>query len=70
MPHDESMYLIERAEAEIELAQRAKHPRAVAAHYQLSEAYLDRAYGAGKPTKKLGITDPTSIRADEASVSE
>lgn len=52
MPHDESMYLIERAEAEIELAQRAKHPRAVAAHYQLSEAYLDRAYGRGQANEE------------------
>jgi hypothetical protein len=40
-----------RAERELELAQRAEHPKAVAAHYRLSQLYLDRIYPVenGKP---------------------
>jgi hypothetical protein len=38
-------YFLQRAEAEIGLAQRATHPRVVAVHFQLAEAYLDRVYG-------------------------
>jgi hypothetical protein len=34
-----------RAEAEIELARRARHRRAVQAHYELASAYLDRIHG-------------------------
>jgi hypothetical protein len=45
MSGDEIDYLQERAEAEIELAQRASHRRAVQAHYQLASAYLDRIHG-------------------------
>jgi hypothetical protein len=44
---EDCVYFIERAEAEIALAQRAEHPNAVAAHYQLAEIYLDRVYGDG-----------------------
>jgi hypothetical protein len=39
----EAAYLHQRAEAELEQAQQASHPRAAAAHHQLAEAYLDRA---------------------------
>jgi len=35
-------YLARRAEQETRLAQQAKHPAAVAAHYRLSSAYLER----------------------------
>ena len=35
-------YLMRRVDQEIALAQRARDPRAVAAHYQLSCAYLDQ----------------------------
>jgi hypothetical protein len=34
-----------RAETEVELAQQSIHPRAVKAHYDLSAAYLELAYG-------------------------
>ena len=37
-------YFEQRAEAEIELAQRATDARAVQAHYQLATQYLDRIY--------------------------
>ena len=42
-------YLERRAEAEIEMAQRAKDSRAVKAHYELANAYLDRRYGYPAP---------------------
>ena len=37
-------YFARRAEEEARLAAKAKHPAAVAAHYQMSTAYLERAY--------------------------
>ena len=45
MSHDEREYYERRAEAEIELAQRARHEAAVQAHYELASAYLDRIHG-------------------------
>ena len=39
-------YFARRAEEEAVLAQQATHPAAVAAHYRLSTAYLDRAHPA------------------------
>jgi hypothetical protein len=39
---DESWY-IQRAEQELELAQRAEHPAVVRAHYLMAESYLERA---------------------------
>lgn len=35
-------YYAHRAAQEVKLAQTAKHPAAVAAHYRLSTAYLER----------------------------
>lgn len=37
-------YFTRRAEQEVVLAVAATHPAAVAAHYQLSTAYLERLY--------------------------
>jgi hypothetical protein len=45
MSHEDRNYYERRAEAEIELAQRARHAAAVQAHYQLASAYLDRVHG-------------------------
>lgn len=45
MSPDEMAYLESRAEAEIALAQQARHARAVKAHYELASAYLDRIHG-------------------------
>lgn len=45
MSHDEADYYQRRAEAEVELAQQARHIRAVQAHYELASAYLDRIHG-------------------------
>jgi hypothetical protein len=45
MSPEEKAYFEERAEAEIALAQQARHVRAVKAHYELASAYLDRIHG-------------------------
>ena len=44
MASDDVNYLEKRAEAELELAQRATHASAVRAHYEMASAYLDRIY--------------------------
>jgi hypothetical protein len=38
-------YYRHRAETETELAEKARHPQAAAAHYQLATMYFDRAEG-------------------------
>jgi hypothetical protein len=45
MSREEIIYFQSRAEAEIEMAQRAQHARAVRVHYQLASVYLDRIHG-------------------------
>ncbi len=45
MSCEEFDYYERRAQAEIELAQRALHARAVQAHYQMASAYLDLIHG-------------------------
>ena len=42
MDDDNFRYLMRRVDQELALAQKAQDPRAVAAHYQLSCAYLDQ----------------------------
>ncbi len=50
MTAEELAYLEQRAEAEIEMAQRANHVRVVQAHYELANAYLDKIHGeTGQP---------------------
>ena len=44
MAAEEQDYYEKRAEAEIEMAQRATHAGAVQAHYELANAYLDRIH--------------------------
>ena len=56
MSHEDSDYLEERAEAEIRLAQQARHHRAVQAHYELASAYLDRIHGE-TPRSSGGLFD-------------
>lgn len=48
---DDETYFYERAETELELAQRATHPEAVRAHYIIANHYLDRCYGAAAAVK-------------------
>lgn len=45
MSLEDLAYYERRAEAEIGLAQQARHARAVRAHYELASAYLDRIHG-------------------------
>ena len=45
MSSEEREYFERRAEAEIKLAQAARHRRVVQAHYDLASAYLDRVHG-------------------------
>ncbi len=39
---DDESYFYQRAETELEMAQRATHPLAVRAHYIIANHYLDR----------------------------
>jgi hypothetical protein len=43
---DDQSYYERRAEIELEMAQRAKHPEAVRAHCGLADLYLERVYGS------------------------
>jgi hypothetical protein len=45
MDSGEKDYFLERAEAELDLANQANHENAARAHYYLAGFYLDRAYG-------------------------
>lgn len=45
MSRDEDVYLEQRAEAQLQLAQSATDSRVVQAHYALANAYLDRLHG-------------------------
>ena len=47
MAGDDIEYLEKRAEREIEMAQRAEDRRAVQAHYEMANAYLERIHGQG-----------------------
>lgn len=62
-------YFQNRAEAELELAQRASHPKAVRAHYLLAELYLDKVHGRpgeaehSEPEEALSRHGPAEMRA-------
>jgi hypothetical protein len=49
METDDLSYYEQRAEAEIEMAQRARDSRAVQAHYRLATIYLDRIHPQESP---------------------
>ncbi len=55
-------YLLERAEAELDLAQGATHERAVRAHYLLAGLYLDRVYGGSDVGSEEKMTNAHPIR--------
>lgn len=52
MANDERDYFEKRAEAEIELAQRATHASVVRAHYELASAYLEMIHGEAGPPEQ------------------
>lgn len=56
MSREEMDYYERRAEAEIEMAQRASHVRAVQAHYEMAAAYLERIYGEGPASGPNSLT--------------
>lgn len=56
MAQQELEYYERRAEAEIELAQKASHQAAVQAHYELASFYLDRVHG-DSPKSSGGLFD-------------
>ena len=47
MAADDCAYFEQRAEAELALAQQAQDSRAVQAHYELANAYLEKIYSDG-----------------------
>ena len=49
MVTDDVAYYERRAEAELELARRATDSRAVQAHYELANQYLERIHGETAP---------------------
>lgn len=57
---DDSSYFYDRAETELELAQRATHPLAVRAHYIIANHYLDRCYG-GEPQAAAAAAAPGPV---------
>lgn len=59
---NERDYLQRRAEEEVALSQRATDPAAVAAHYRLSELYLERIEGS---TPSLDGTIPCQRGEDD-----
>ena len=65
MSQDEAEYLEGRAEAEIEMAQRAQDPSVVQVHYELASAYLDRIHG-DSPKSAPGIFGESSERSGRA----
>ena len=60
MNSDELDYYQSRAEAEIELAQRAKDSRVVQAHYELASAYLDQIHGEDVRAGTAGDEGPVT----------
>jgi hypothetical protein len=58
MSHDDQDYYERRAEAELALAQAARHARAVEAHYELASAYLDRIHGDASPVEPESSPPP------------
>ena len=51
MAYTDDDYYERRAEAEIEMAQHARDSRAVQAHYELANAYLDKIHGEADPAQ-------------------
>ena len=56
--NEDAEYYSQRAQAEHELAQKATRPEVVSAHYQLAEAYLEKAAEA----EQTEVTNEKSSR--------
>ena len=57
MSDQDELYFFRRAEAELDLAQRAEHPRAMDAHYELAQSYLHRICSSGVESGANGQPD-------------
>ena len=55
MLEQDKKYILERAEAELELAQRSVDPDAAETHYRLAELYLDSVYG--NAAEQVGVEE-------------
>ncbi len=51
MSREEAEYFERRAEIQIEMAQKATDTKAVQAHYELANAYLEKLYGETEPAE-------------------
>lgn len=51
MRSDDLAYYEQRAQTELELAQRAINAKAVQAHYDLATAYLEKIHGEAPPAE-------------------
>ncbi|ONF96657.1 hypothetical protein [Sphingomonas jeddahensis] len=60
---DDKEYYYQRAESELEMAQRAEVPEAVKAHYTLAGYYLDKVYNDGE----TALADSMTSRAQPSS---
>ena len=60
MRADDLAYYEQRAQAELDLAQRAINAQAVQAHYDLANAYLERIHGEMAPADALDSADVRS----------
>ena len=58
MALDDPDYFQKRAEAELELAQTAKHAAAVRAHYLMAGYYLDRIHNKDGPDEDVSSVGP------------
>ena len=61
-------YYYDRAEAELEQAQRAGHPAAVKAHYTLAGYYLDLFYGTSDGAASDNPRSPNPERSARSSI--
>ncbi len=67
MALDDPDYFQQRAEAELELAQAAKHAAAVRAHYLMAGYYLDRVhnkYGEDEGAASVAMDGPVAPESD------
>ena len=63
---DDKEYYYQRAESELEMAQRTEVPEAVKAHYTLAGYYLDKVYNDGEAASTdsmIGRAQPSSSMA-------
>ena len=63
MTTNEMDYYLERAEAELTMAQRSTSPQAVKAHYTLAGYYLDLVYSERSGISAAGASNEAAVDA-------